>query len=57
MRQDADPGSGIVAQTVEQILNEAGAGRFQRRLLGIFGLVWAYVLHIRRTILGRAAAG
>lgn len=30
-----------MAQTVEQILNEAGAGRFQRRLLGIFGLVWA----------------
>ncbi|SFV27135.1 MFS transporter, putative metabolite:H+ symporter [Devosia crocina] len=30
-----------MAQTVEQILNEAGAGRYQRRLLGIFGLVWA----------------
>ncbi|HEY8574858.1 MAG TPA: MFS transporter [Devosia sp.] len=28
-------------QTVEAILERAGAGRFQRRLLAIFGLVWA----------------
>ncbi|MGV3576076.1 MAG: MFS transporter [Devosia sp.] len=27
--------------TVDGVLDEAGAGRFQRRLLGIFGLVWA----------------
>lgn len=27
--------------SVEQVLDQAGAGRFQRRLLGIFGLVWA----------------
>ena len=27
--------------TVESVLDRAGAGRFQRRLLGIFGLVWA----------------
>ncbi|WEK05126.1 MAG: MFS transporter [Candidatus Devosia phytovorans] len=27
--------------TVETVLDTAGAGRFQRRLLGIFGLVWA----------------
>ncbi|WP_449396579.1 MFS transporter [Devosia riboflavina] len=30
-----------MAYTVEQVLDQAGAGRFQRRLLGIFGLVWA----------------
>lgn len=30
-----------MAYTVEQVLDTAGAGRFQRRLLGIFGLVWA----------------
>lgn len=30
-----------MAYTVDQVLDEAGAGRFQRRLLGIFGLVWA----------------
>jgi putative MFS transporter len=30
-----------MAYTVEQVLDEAGAGRYQRRLLGIFGLVWA----------------
>lgn len=30
-----------MAYMVEQVLDEAGAGRFQRRLLGIFGLVWA----------------
>lgn len=30
-----------MAYTVERVLDEAGAGRFQRRLLGIFGLVWA----------------
>ncbi len=28
-------------RTVDDALAEAGAGRFQRRLLGIFGLVWA----------------
>ncbi|HRO13957.1 MAG TPA: MFS transporter [Paracoccus sp. (in: a-proteobacteria)] len=28
-------------QTVDAALAQAGAGRFQRRLLGIFGLVWA----------------
>ena len=27
--------------TVDQALTQGGAGRFQRRLLGIFGLVWA----------------
>lgn len=27
--------------TVDEALAQAGAGRFQRRLLGIFGLVWA----------------
>lgn len=27
--------------TVDEALAEAGAGRFQRRLMGIFGLVWA----------------
>jgi len=27
--------------TVEDILSSAGTGRFQKRLLGIFGLVWA----------------
>lgn len=27
--------------TVDGVLERAGAGRFQRRLLGIFGLVWA----------------
>ncbi|MBV0891148.1 MFS transporter [Paracoccus sp. Z118] len=27
--------------TVDEILEQAGAGRFQRRLLAIFGLVWA----------------
>ncbi|WP_345890912.1 MFS transporter [Devosia oryzisoli] len=27
--------------TVDDVLERAGAGRFQRRLLGIFGLVWA----------------
>ena len=26
---------------VEEVLERAGTGRFQRRLLGIFGLVWA----------------
>ena len=26
--------------TVESVLNEAGTGRFQRRLLAVFGLVW-----------------
>lgn len=30
-----------MAYTVDGVLDEAGAGRFQRRLLGIFGLVWA----------------
>ena len=30
-----------MALTVEQVLDTAGAGRYQRRLLGIFGLVWA----------------
>lgn len=30
-----------MTHTVEQVLDTAGAGRFQRRLLGIFGLVWA----------------
>lgn len=30
-----------MAHTVEQVLEQAGAGRFQRRLMGIFGLVWA----------------
>src|SRR5262245_48875760 len=30
-----------MAYTVEQVFDTAGAGRFQRRLLGIFGLVWA----------------
>jgi putative MFS transporter len=29
------------SRTVEDVLNVAGAGRFQRRLLGVFGLVWA----------------
>ncbi|WP_299360647.1 MFS transporter [uncultured Paracoccus sp.] len=28
-------------RTVDEVLSEAGAGRFQRRLMGIFGLVWA----------------
>lgn len=28
-------------RTVDQVWSEAGAGVFQRRLLGIFGLVWA----------------
>ena len=28
-------------RTVDDALTEAGAGRFQRRLMGIFGLVWA----------------
>ncbi|HHW35307.1 MAG TPA: MFS transporter, partial [Paracoccus solventivorans] len=27
--------------TVDDALSEAGAGRFQRRLMAIFGLVWA----------------
>ena len=27
--------------TVDEALAQAGAGRFQRRLMGIFGLVWA----------------
>ena len=27
--------------TIDEALAEGGAGRFQRRLLGIFGLVWA----------------
>lgn len=26
--------------TVDEVLTAGGAGRFQRRLLGIFGLVW-----------------
>ena len=30
-----------MAITVEDALSSAGTGRFQRRLLGIFGLVWA----------------
>ena len=28
-------------RTVDDALSEAGAGRFQRRLMAIFGLVWA----------------
>jgi putative MFS transporter len=31
----------VTTQTVEQVLDQAGAGRYQRRLLAIFGLVWA----------------
>jgi putative MFS transporter len=27
--------------SIDQVMDDAGAGRFQRRLLGIFGLVWA----------------
>ena len=27
--------------TIDEALTQGGAGRFQRRLLGIFGLVWA----------------
>ncbi len=30
-----------VKQTIEQTLDQAGTGRFQRHLLGVFGLVWA----------------
>ncbi|KKB81199.1 MFS transporter [Devosia soli] len=30
-----------MALSIDQVMDEAGAGRFQRRLLGIFGLVWA----------------
>ena len=29
------------AVTVDEALNRAGAGRYQRRLIGVFGLVWA----------------
>lgn len=30
-----------VQQTIEQTLDQAGTGRFQRHLLSVFGLVWA----------------
>ena len=30
-----------MATTVDAILSETGVGRFQKRLFGIFGLVWA----------------
>src|SRR5690606_725353 len=30
-----------VTTTVDQVLSDVGTGPFQRRLLGIFGLVWA----------------
>ena len=30
-----------MTRTVDDALAEAGAGRFQLRLMGIFGLVWA----------------
>ncbi|HEV7293595.1 MAG TPA: MFS transporter [Devosia sp.] len=30
-----------MSQTVESVLSRAGTGPFQRRLLGVFGLVWA----------------
>lgn len=35
------PGGWGMNVTVDEALAEAGAGRFQRRLMGIFGLVWA----------------
>jgi putative MFS transporter len=31
----------MTAITVDEALDRAGAGRYQRRLLGVFGLVWA----------------
>jgi len=30
-----------MARSIDEVMDEAGAGRFQRRLLGVFGLVWA----------------
>lgn len=41
MGQDYKEGCELMKVSVEDILTRAGTGVFQRRLLGIFGLVWA----------------